>query len=90
MNLVNLAFIFIFLGFSLVFLDIILAMIKSVEKRREEKPEEEERKTEAGGVIFIGPVPIIFGTSKKIEKWMIIVALVITLVLVTIFFLQFA
>ncbi|MEL9970732.1 MAG: DUF131 domain-containing protein [Metallosphaera sp.] len=90
MNLVNLAFIFIFLGFSLVFLDIILAMIKSVEKRREEKPEEEERKTEAGGVIFIGPVPIIFGTSKKIEKWMIIVALVITLVLVTIFLLQFA
>ncbi|AEB94324.1 TIGR00304 family membrane protein [Metallosphaera cuprina] len=90
MNLVNLAFIFIFLGFSLVFLDIILAMIKSVEKRREEKPEEEERKTEVGGVIFIGPVPIIFGTSKKIEKWMIIVALVITLVLVTIFLLQFA
>ena len=31
-----------------------------------------------GGVIFIGPVPIVFGTDTNIAGWMLIVAAVIT------------
>ncbi|MCG3108543.1 hypothetical protein L3N51_00825 [Metallosphaera sp. J1] len=88
MNLVSLAFLLIFLGFILVFADVVLTMVRAVKQQGEESSEE-QRKAEAGGVIFIGPIPIIFGTSKKIEKWMLIVALVITVILVVLFVLPF-
>jgi Protein of unknown function DUF131. len=33
-------------------------------------------------VIFIGPLPIVFGSNKRIAKWMVIAAILITIVLV--------
>jgi len=35
-----------------------------------------------GGVVFIGPVPIVFGSDRKMAKWMLAVALVIVIVLI--------
>jgi len=35
-----------------------------------------------GGVVFVGPIPIIFGSDKKVAKWMLIVALVIVILLI--------
>lgn len=35
-----------------------------------------------GGVIFIGPIPIVFGTDTNIASWMIIVAAIITGVII--------
>jgi uncharacterized protein (TIGR00304 family) len=32
-----------------------------------------------GGVVFIGPIPIVFGSDKRVAKWMIIVALVVVI-----------
>ncbi len=41
-----------------------------------------ESRVEGGAVIFIGPIPIVFGSNKKVAKWMIIAAALITLILV--------
>jgi len=35
-----------------------------------------------GGVVFIGPIPIVFGSDKKVAKWMIIVSLVVVILLI--------
>ena len=35
-----------------------------------------------GGVVFLGPFPIIFGSDKKIAKWMIVAAFVLVILLV--------
>jgi uncharacterized protein (TIGR00304 family) len=36
-----------------------------------------EKKVEGGGVLIIGPLPIIIGTSERITKALIILALVL-------------
>lgn len=71
----------IFIGFMLIFIGALLEAEKS--SQNEEKS---ENKTQAGGVIFIGPVPIVFGTSKDIAKWMLIIALVIAIILIVLYF----
>ncbi|PSO06972.1 hypothetical protein B9Q04_13345 [Candidatus Marsarchaeota G2 archaeon BE_D] len=50
----------------------------------EEKTEDKSGKgqVEGGGVIFIGPIPIVFGSNKRIAKWMVIAAILITIALV--------
>jgi|ECHhosMinimDraft_1075155.scaffolds.fasta_scaffold01693_5 uncharacterized protein (TIGR00304 family) len=83
MDLVGLGLLVIFVGFILVFVGAIYEALKS--SKGEQRP---EGRSEYGGVIFIGPVPIIFGT-KKVAKWMIVVAAVITAILVSLFIIQF-
>ncbi|MEM1628063.1 MAG: DUF131 domain-containing protein [Desulfurococcaceae archaeon] len=66
--------ILVILGVLLIF----LSMLKSIS-------ESEERKTEAGGVVIIGPFPIVFGTSKEISKIMLILAIVLTIIVFIVF-----
>ncbi len=43
-----------------------------------------DRKLEGGGVLIIGPVPIVFGTSQKASKILLILAITLTsIVLIT-------
>ncbi|MFP3162987.1 TIGR00304 family membrane protein [Acidianus sp.] len=70
----ELGILLIMLGFLIVFLGILYEAFKPRE-------EGEEKETQAGGIILIGPIPIIFGSSKKIEKWMLIIALVIVVIM---------
>ncbi|MHA1834509.1 MAG: TIGR00304 family membrane protein [Candidatus Baldrarchaeia archaeon] len=65
-------FFLVFLGVMIIFLAIIIFMFKSIKGKVE---------TKGGGIIFIGPIPIIFGTDIRITKWLIIIALIITLIL---------
>ncbi|BCU68525.1 hypothetical protein HS7_19620 [Sulfolobales archaeon HS-7] len=58
-------------------------------KKSVDRQEETERKTEAGGIIFIGPIPIIFGSSKNITKIMLAIALAITIILVIIYIIPY-
>jgi len=39
-----------------------------------------EKRVEGGGLILIGPFPIVFGTSSKITRIMIIIAIVLIVV----------
>lgn len=41
-----------------------------------------ERRSRVGGVIFIGPIPIIFGSDRKITGYMIAAAVVILVLLI--------
>jgi uncharacterized protein (TIGR00304 family) len=41
-----------------------------------------QEKTDAAGIIMVGPIPIIFGTSKEAIKTVLILAIILTTVLV--------
>jgi len=56
---------FIILGFIVTFIAVLVMFIKNVSLRR---------KTRGGGLIMIGPIPIIFGTDKETVKILIILA----------------
>lgn len=40
-----------------------------------------------GGVVFLGPIPVVFGSDARVSKWMLVLAVIMTLVLLTFFFL---
>lgn len=65
----------IFLGIIIVFITMFMFLLKSIKGKTE---------TRGGGIIFIGPFPVIFGTDIHIAKWLVIVALIIVLILLTI------
>ncbi len=52
--------------------------------REEEFEDRERRKVEAGGVVLIGPIPIVFGSSR-----MAVLALILTIVLMLMVFFLF-
>ena len=35
-----------------------------------------------GGVVLLGPIPIVFGSDKRVAKWMLVVALVLVILTV--------
>ncbi len=43
------------------------------------------REVRGGGVLIIGPLPIIFGTDQRVAKGLIILALILTIVTFAIF-----
>ncbi|WP_457549068.1 TIGR00304 family membrane protein [Archaeoglobus sp.] len=68
-----LALVLIFLGLFLVFLGLTTDFrfesfeeedIELQEAFREEREEKQKREVKAGGVVLIGPIPIVFGDSK--------------------------
>ncbi|AFA39916.1 putative membrane protein [Pyrobaculum oguniense TE7] len=79
MDLVAFALILIFAGFALIVLSLLVAALRS--------GEEERGKAEAGGVVLIGPVPIVFGTSEGITKLTLILAVALTAMALLVFLL---
>ncbi|MDT7861728.1 MAG: TIGR00304 family protein [Saccharolobus sp.] len=75
--LLNLGFLLVFLGIIVLVIGMFYEALKSSNNKNNNR-----QRTEVGGVIFIGPIPIIFGSSKNIAKWMIIVAIIIFVLLV--------
>lgn len=64
-------------GFALVFVGVLLMFIGGVVRGG--------ARAEGGGVVFIGPIPIVFGTSSSVTRGMLILALVLTVVLFLLF-----
>ncbi|GAB6948272.1 hypothetical protein JCM16161A_24020 [Vulcanisaeta sp. JCM 16161] len=86
MNTAYIIGIAVILSIVLALLGIALIMIDILRSHKEEDKEEgeerrEERKSGVGGVVLIGPVPIIFGNDPSIIKW----AIVLTIVIVVLF-----
>jgi uncharacterized protein (TIGR00304 family) len=71
----------IFIGFLLVFLDIMISLQEDAgpEEGSFQRREIREKKVGGGGVILIGPVPVVFGTDKKFALTAIILAIVLML-----------
>jgi len=53
-------------GFALILVGIVVLIVNTFFYKKEAK------RGEIGGVIFIGPFPIIFGTSRRMVKIMLI------------------
>jgi uncharacterized protein (TIGR00304 family) len=81
--LTSLGLIAFFLGIALMVLGIFLTMAKN---RTEEKTEKESQaedkrsKVRGGGVVLIGPIPIIFGSDRKTLLIAIIASLIFTII----------
>lgn len=85
------------MGILILILGIFLLFLSPLESldRRIVYPEnsenefvESERKTNFGGVIFIGPIPIVFGSDRNMAKLSLLTGLVM-FVLIVIFYLIF-
>ncbi|AOL16999.1 TIGR00304 family protein [Sulfolobus sp. A20] len=76
-------------GLAIIFISIILLLAGSIYESRKSSNRQENNKqrTEVGGVIFIGPIPIVFGSSKGIAKWMIILAIILFIIMVVFYIL---
>ena len=49
-----------------------------------------EGRGEAGGVVIVGPVPIVFGTSKRVATTVMVLAIVLTVITLLLFLLGLA
>ncbi len=76
-TLLTIGALLIFLGFVIAVSAILLTILRQPKGRREIK---------GGGVIFIGPIPIIFGTDKKMIGIALVSALIILLIAVFFYF----
>lgn len=68
------AFLIILVGFLLI----VLGAFKEVSKS-------EERRVEAGGVVIVGPVPIVFGTTTRITRILLILAIALTILVLVVY-----
>ncbi len=68
-DLVALGILFVFAGFAVIFVAIILSSKPSTERR-----------VKGGGVVMIGPIPLVFGSDMKWASVAIVLALVLILV----------
>lgn len=69
----------IILGFILIFVGIVHL---AAEIRLDSDQEKGEQRVKSGGVILIGPLPIIFGTDKRSAIIVMILAIVLMLLAV--------
>jgi uncharacterized protein (TIGR00304 family) len=71
----------VLLGAAIVIVGFLVVFIASVLGSRSPEKEREQRTTvKGGGVILIGPIPIIFGTDAKWAVIAIVLAIVLVLV----------
>ncbi len=78
---VTLSIILALLGIVLIIIDIVRNHEKEERERGGDEERREEKKSGVGGVVLIGPVPIIFGNDPSIIKW----AIVLTIIIVVLF-----
>lgn len=79
----------IFIGFVLVFIGIITIMAGVFHEAYQSQKEGESPDIRGGGIIMIGPIPIIFGSDTPSLKVVIILAIVLIVISFIISFLRF-
>lgn len=67
----------IFVGILIIVLAVLLLSVRSANKQG-------KGKVSAGGVVIIGPIPIIFGTDKKALKTVLLLSLSLTILLLVV------
>ncbi len=61
-----------FIGLAMVFLGFIIIFISFILPLYTRSPR--KTKSKGGGVILIGPLPIVFGSNRETLKWMMLLA----------------
>jgi len=81
-ELLSLGFFMIIIGFFIVFVSIMILVFKSIKGTG-------KGEVEGGGVIVIGPIPIVFGTSKRVTEFLLILAIILFLLALVFFLLPY-
>ena len=63
----------IFVGIAVIMAAFILFMLRGIGKAE---------KVRGGGVIFVGPFPIIFGTNKEFLRILVLLAIVLAVIMI--------
>jgi uncharacterized protein (TIGR00304 family) len=82
--LTSLGLLVLFVGIVLIVLGILFITTKNrskEEREKESEPEDKKSKVRGGGVVLIGPIPIIFGTDRKT----LLIAIVASLIFIIIY-----
>ena len=83
MNLIIVGIILILIGFLLIWSEILKLIFKRdtcmIEPERSERIEGGMRELKGGGVVMIGPIPIIFASDKKYAIILGIIAIILML-----------
>ncbi len=81
-SLWDIGFVLVVLGFVIVAVALFWVVLSgSRTKNREGEKEGGERRVRGGGVIIIGPVPIVFGTDRQSVKVLLVLAIVLVALL---------
>ena len=80
-KLIFLGIILVVIGFVIMFIGTILTAYKSEASK--------ESKTKIGGVVLIGPVPLIFGNDTQTVNLTLILAIILTIIAIFLFFYGF-
>ncbi len=73
-----------FLGWILLFIGILLVCVSAISASKDSASQDNETRIESKGIIFLGPIPIIWGYGKK--GWLIAGVIGIILLLIWIVF----
>jgi uncharacterized protein (TIGR00304 family) len=68
----------VFIGVAIILLGFLVVFLAMISGSRSSEKEEGQTKVRGGGVILIGPIPIIFGSDAKWTS----IAIVLTIVLI--------
>ena len=77
MNLFDLGVILIFVGLVVIIIGLAIGIVKNLKGSSSERSE--KSRTEVGGIIMIGPIPIVFGNSKDAVKWAVVAVILLFL-----------
>ena len=78
-SLFTVGFIFIILGIAVIFIVLLLSMLL-----------QEKVEVSGGGIIMIGPIPIIFGSDAKTLKALLIIGIALAVIFFTFYVLSAA
>ncbi len=81
MDVISLSFLLMVAAFILIVLGMLLLLLQGLK-------EGEKGKVEGGGVLVIGPFPIVFGTNQRIARDLMIIALIFMIAVVLLFMLM--
>jgi len=82
MKIITLGLLLVFIGFLVILAGVFSMAYQAWKTGTEEKPE-----VRGGGIIMIGPIPIIFGTDVAALKILMLLAIVLMVIGAILFFL---
>ena len=74
-----------YLGWILLFIGILLVCVSAISASKDSASQDNETRIESKGIIFLGPIPIVWGYGKR--GWMIAgaIGIILFLIWITVF-----
>ncbi len=78
-SVVSDSYILIPVGIALILVGTLLIFLDLIRRTSTKAGGVGEKRVEAGGAVVVGPIPIVFGSSKEVTKAMLVMAIILTL-----------